>query len=560
MGVFVKDRRGRYRYLNKRWGEALGRRTGKCLGKTDLDLWPPEVAASLLKGDSGALASKGSLEVVRSSSEPDGTARYWVVAKFPIGRSATRRSIGGVAVDLTQHILAEEKLARLNRIHAMLSKVNRTLAQTPVPQVLFDDACRTAIEDGGFRMAWIGLVDPTSGLVRPVAKSGFDDGFLDGVKSSLVDQPDGQSPTSLAIRERAYSISNDIERDQSLGPWRTKAYVRGYRSCASFPIMRGGRVMGALTLYSGEKGFFGEEEIHLLSEMCADISTALERVERERERSSTDEKLDAYSTHLEDMLEDRSRRIREAERMATIGRTALMVGHDLRNPLQSITYALYQIRDVLDGLPDVPSAPRKKASVAVATIDSQIRYMDKIVSDLHDYAKPLVLEPIEVDLAALVKDTLSGIDVPKSVRVSVEVEDGAHRLKVDPTMMTRAFACLINNAIDAMPRGGDLRVSAVEADGMVSVSFEDSGIGISKENLSKLSTPFFTTKPRGMGFGLAISRRIVEAHGGSVLFESIVGRGTTVTVNIPLGPPVKPERDEAGGMGRLMRFRRLRGP
>jgi len=215
---------------------------------------------------------------------------------------------------------------------------------------------------------------------------------------------------------------------------------------------------------------------------------------------------------------------------------------------------------VLDGLPDVPSAPRKKASVAVATIDSQIRYMDKIVSDLHDYAKPLVLEPIEVDLAALVKDTLSGIDVPKSVRVSVEVEDGAHRLKVDPTMMTRAFACLINNAIDAMPRGGDLRVSAVEADGMVSVSFEDSGIGISKENLSKLSTPFFTTKPRGMGFGLAISRRIVEAHGGSVLFESIVGRGTTVTVNIPLGPPVKPERDEAGGMGRLMRFRRLRGP
>ena len=555
--VFVKDQDGRYVYLNRQWEKALGRGAKECLGKTDLDLWPPEVASRLHESDSDAFASKGPVEVIETTSGQDGRPRYWMVVKFPIAGRPKGKSLGGVAVDFTEHMWAEEKVARLNRTYSVLSKINRAIVRTPAPQVLFEEACRIAAEDGEFRMAWVGLVDQDTNLIKPVARSGFDDGFLDGVRFSLDDLPEGQGPPSVAIRDGTYSICNDIERDRSMGPWRMKAYVRGYRSCAAFPIMREKKAIGALILFSSERDFFDDAEIRLLSEICGDISFALETAEHESQRTKAEEELRTYSRHLEDMVENRSRELQESERMAAIGKTALMIGHDLRNPLQSITYALYQIKEMMEGFPqDFTGARKERGSVAIATIDEQIKYMDKIVSDLQDYARPLVLEPIETDLAGLIKDTLSGIDVPKNVRVSVSVEDGLHKLRVDPSMIRRAFTCLLTNAISAMPRGGSLVLEAKEKDGFVSVDFKDTGIGISKEDLGKLSTPLFTTRAKGMGFGLAISKRLIEAHGGSMEFESKPGKGTTVTVNIPHDPQVTRRDSEERGIGGLIRLRR----
>lgn len=555
--VFVKDQDGRYVYLNRQWEKALDRGADECLGKTDLDLWPPDVASRLHRSDSDAFASKGPLEEIETTSGKDGMPRYWMMAKFPIaGRSGTK-SVAGVAVDFTEHMRAEEKVARLNRTYSVLSKINRVIVRTPAPRILFEEVCRIAVEDGQFRMAWVGLVDPDTDLVKPVAKSGFDDGFLDGAKFSLDDLPEGQGPPSVAIRDGTYSICNDIERDRSIGPWRMKAYVRGYRSCAAFPLTKENKVVGALTLFSSERDFFDDAEIRLLYEICGDISFALETAEHESQRTKDEEELRTYSRHLEDMVENRSRELQESERMAAIGKTALMIGHDLRNPLQSITYALYQIKEMMGGLPqDTTGASKEKGSAAVATIGEQIEYMDKIVSDLQDYARPLVLEPIETDLAALIKDTFSGINVPRNIHVSVNVEDGLHKLKIDPGMIRRAFTCLLSNAIDAMPRGGSLVLEAKENDGVVSIDFRDTGIGISKENLGKLSTPLFTTRAKGMGFGLAISRRLIEAHGGSMEFDSKVGKGTTVTVKIPYDPLAKHREAQERGIGGLIRHRR----
>jgi signal transduction histidine kinase len=219
--------------------------------------------------------------------------------------------------------------------------------------------------------------------------------------------------------------------------------------------------------------------------------------------------------------------------MIAVGKTALMVGHDLRNPLQSITYALYQIKEVVKGLPlGIQADQLQTISGAAVTIGDQIEYMDKIVSDLQDYARSLKPRLSEVDLLDLVNTILSTIDVPKNVRVVVDVDE-TQRMVADPSMIRRVFTSLIVNALQAMPKGGKLTVSATQTKDATFVGFKDTGLGIPRENIDKLGAPLFTTKAKGMGLGLAIGRRMVESHGGTIVFESKVGRGTTVTVKLP---------------------------
>jgi signal transduction histidine kinase len=102
--------------------------------------------------------------------------------------------------------------------------------------------------------------------------------------------------------------------------------------------------------------------------------------------------------------------------------------------------------------------------------------------------------------------------------------------------MKRVFVNFLKNAVEAMPQGGKLTISSRTSDGNVEFTFTDTGVGIAKEVWEKIWTPFFTTKAKGMGLGLAICRRIVEAHQGKISVESIVGEGTTFTVTIPLEP------------------------
>jgi two-component system sporulation sensor kinase A len=99
--------------------------------------------------------------------------------------------------------------------------------------------------------------------------------------------------------------------------------------------------------------------------------------------------------------------------------------------------------------------------------------------------------------------------------------------------MKRVFVNLIKNGVDAMPEGGSLTIKSTKVNNDVKITFSDTGSGMSKETLNKIGTPLFTTKAKGMGFGLPISKRLVEAHGGSLSFESTIGKGTTATVFIP---------------------------
>ena len=247
---------------------------------------------------------------------------------------------------------------------------------------------------------------------------------------------------------------------------------------------------------------------------------------------------------LEQKVEDRTRALREsqeqllkAQRLAVIGELSGMVGHDLRNPLTSITAATYYVKMRTANKTD------EKTKEMLELIEKNIAYANKIIDDLLDYSREVELELSEDTPKSLIEETLSFVDVPENVNISDRTKD-TPRLMVDVDKLKRAFVNMIKNALDAMPDGGTLSINSESHDGHVRITFRDTGFGMSKETIRRLWTPLFTTKAKGMGFGLPICKRVVEAHGGSINVESKTGKGTTFTITIPIEPKTKEEGGE----------------
>jgi PAS domain S-box-containing protein len=229
----------------------------------------------------------------------------------------------------------------------------------------------------------------------------------------------------------------------------------------------------------------------------------------------------------------------EARRLAAIGETAAMVGHDLRNPLQAIVSTIYLAKRELESQIEPSKKPAVKPGLVamLETIENESQYMNKIVSDLQDYATPLKAEPKPVQMESLVRDTLLKIRIPQNVKVSFEVSEALQTVTVDPATMRRVFSNLIMNAIQAMPDGGELTIDLSRTEEHLLVSFRDTGVGIPEENLGKLFNPFFTTKSKGQGLGLPVCKKLVEAQNGRITVESKPGEGSTFTVKLPLVKP-----------------------
>jgi signal transduction histidine kinase len=219
-------------------------------------------------------------------------------------------------------------------------------------------------------------------------------------------------------------------------------------------------------------------------------------------------------------------------RLKAIEQMAAMVGHDLRNPLTGIANAAYYLRM------KIGSDLGPKATEMLDLIDRDIEYSNKIVDDLLEYSRAIGLNLSESNPKSIVKEALELVNIPANVQVLDFTED-TPKITVDIDKMKRTCVNIIKNAFDAMPEGGKLTVKSRKARGNVEFSFTDTGAGVPKETLERLFTPLFTTKARGMGFGLAICKRIVEAHGGKISVESTVGKGTTFTLTIPVETKLK---------------------
>ncbi len=189
---------------------------------------------------------------------------------------------------LQERLESATALKNLNRVYAMLGNINQTIVRIRDPQELFREACRIAVEDGGFLMAWISQFDKESGAILPVATAGRDDGYVDQLRITLDDAERGKGPTAEAIRTASKAVCNDIEHDPRMYSWREEALKRGYRSSAAFPLIVFDTIRGAISFYAEEPNFFNTHELRLLDELAHDISFALEFSEQEENRRNAE--------------------------------------------------------------------------------------------------------------------------------------------------------------------------------------------------------------------------------------------------------------------------------
>ncbi len=241
--------------------------------------------------------------------------------------------------------------------------------------------------------------------------------------------------------------------------------------------------------------------------------------------------VEEYASRMEELAEERTRQLKDAERLSAIGATAGMVGHDIRNPLQAITSELYLEKIEIDSLPD--SEAKQNLLESIRGIDENLFYINKIVADLQDFARPLNPREEQVEVEATIRDALTMVTIPDKVKVSLAVSNNLPPITADSTMIKRILVNLMQNGVQAMPNGGTLTISAQNKESYIRIDVEDTGEGIPQEVQGKLFTPLMTTKSKGQGFGLAVVKRMTEAMNGTVTFESEQGKGARFTLEFP---------------------------
>ncbi|MCW4029238.1 MAG: PAS domain S-box protein [Candidatus Bathyarchaeota archaeon] len=250
------------------------------------------------------------------------------------------------------------------------------------------------------------------------------------------------------------------------------------------------------------------------------------------EQKQLQKNLQQHAEILEKLVEERTKQLKDSERLVAIGQTAGMVGHDLRNPLQTITCELYLAQNDLDALPD--GETKKNLQETMRVIEEQTVYMDKIISDLQAFVQPVRIEKKPVNLQELICAVLSTVTIPANIQIQTQISRQFSHVNADLELLKRVLINLITNAVQAMPKGGIVTVAAeVNAKNQISVAVKDTGVGISDDIKKQIFTPLFTTKPRGQGFGLAVCKRVMEAHGGTITFKSKLGEGAEFILTFP---------------------------
>jgi signal transduction histidine kinase len=218
-------------------------------------------------------------------------------------------------------------------------------------------------------------------------------------------------------------------------------------------------------------------------------------------------------------------RRRQIERLAAIGQVAGGVAHELRNPLNVVKTSVYYLRHA-------KNPTEEKKTEHLERIERQVLAADRVISALNDFAKLPLPELRPVAIESLLREALEHAMLADNIRVAVDVPSDAQEVLGDERQLSIVFGNLIRNARDAMPDGGELRVTAERRDGDTLVTVADTGHGIKAENLSRISEPLFSTKVRGIGLGLAITRAILDKHGAALAVQSEEGKGTAFTVRL----------------------------
>lgn len=437
---------------------------------------------------------------------------------------------------------ANEKLLRLNRLYTVLSETNKCIVRATDRGALFRDICRVAVEHGGLQMAWVGILDETTGRVEPVASSGSGDGLLN--INDIRNGADTETVTGAAIREGCLKICGDVVNDARAGRSRGDEEKRGFRSSAAIALNMDGKAIGALTMYAGEANFFGCQMADLLSQMSSDISFALDRLEgeacrREVEIALQDEILERIRVIEE--LHEKDQLLMQQSRLAAMGEMINNIAHQWRQPLNVVGLIVQELQTRHDQGDITNELFREK----VADVMKVLQHMSQTIDDFRTFFRPNKKKEY-FQVAQLVPKVFSLVDGSfrkMEIRLDSNLADTTVICGY-PNEYSQVLLNILVNARDAFSECATdcqrvVSISAFTESGRSVVTIADNAGGIPEEIIHKVFDPYFTTKgpDKGTGVGLYMSKLIVDKSMNGTLTVCNTHDGAQFRIEIPCSIP-----------------------
>jgi PAS domain S-box-containing protein len=454
---------------------------------------------------------------------PDGSIRFVQSMGEPIRKpdGAVVR-FAGALLDITERKQSEDSLARLNRTLQTLYQCNQALVHANDESELLQTVCRILVEVGRVRMVWVGYRElDAAKTVRPVAQAGYDEGYVESVKATWEDTERGHGPAGTAIRTGKPTWAKNIETDPSIAPWRAEALKRGYGSNISLPLMSSdGATFGALTLYAKESNAFNERTLEQFTELADNLAYGVIALRTREERS-----------RAERALREAQAELAHVARVMIMGELTASIAHEVNQPLAAV------VANANAGLRWLANAPPNLAEAreAISRIVRDGKRASDVIGRIRALVKKGDTEKALLDINEVLQEvvSLTRSEIEKSgVVFKLNLTSGLSPLMGDRIQLQQVILNLVMNGIEAMstvtdrPRQMLIYSREYESDKIL-VAVQDSGIGIDSQNLEKIFDAFYTTKSQGMGMGLAISRSIIENHGGRLWAEPNDGPGAT---------------------------------
>jgi PAS domain S-box-containing protein len=446
-------------------------------------------------------------------------------------------SVEILKTEIRERELAEEGLLRLNRLYLVLSQTNQAIVRARDRDTLFADFCRIAVEDGGFILAWVGLVNEESGQLQVAASFGAT-GYLDGIEVTATNDPSGLGPTGISVRTGSYFICNDFLASPKTRPWHERGAAYGIRASASIPLQLEGKVIGALTLYADEKDFFDEQQTSLLQQMGADFSFALDNIHREVKRREVERALHEQTIErlqAVEALREKEQMLIQQSRQAAMGEMISNIAHQWRQPLNVLGLSIQELKMMYD----LGECNGEYLAKSVKRSFGLIQHMSQTIDDFRDYFRP-DRDKTKFQVSEVIASTLLLVeDSFKHQQVDIKiVTKNAPAIFGYKNEFAQSLLNILNNARDAFNKGKiehpEVTVTICSENDRAVVTVADNAGGIPQENIDKIFDPYFTTKgpQAGTGLGLFMSKSIVEKKLGGSLTVRNIGDGAEFRIEI----------------------------
>jgi C4-dicarboxylate-specific signal transduction histidine kinase len=389
---------------------------------------------------------------------------------------------------------SREMIGRLNRLYAVLYATNHAIVHIRDRNALFREFCRAAVEYGGFRLAWVGLLTESGG-VEVIATHGAT-GYLNDIRIDANTGNDQAEPTLMAMRE-GFHICNDFRAGSTASPWHERARAHGLSASASIALRLNDKIIGALSLYAGETDFFDTRQVELLRQMGTDVSFALDNLARAEE------------------IRQKDRLLIQQSRQAAMGEMINNIAHQWRQPLNGLGL-------IIQSLPIMYETGKFTLEYLESTQDKAMKlitHMSQTIEDFRNYFKP-DKEKVPFKVESAVSKTLTLIEENfKSHRIVIEVDEGqVSHINGYPNEYSQVLLNIMINARDALMERSitdpKIVISTRTENGKTVVTIGDNAGGIPDEIIGKIFEPYFTTKgpDRGSGVGLFMSKAIIEQN------------------------------------------------